>query len=167
MADTTAACAILPSLARYWPRNTLRQTAPGTPHRDTESIYLCMPRVVDAESIFSSMEVVYWTPMPHPVLRALVDHVSLLAKAEPARVMLVKLKAGGRITPHIDQGAYAEATDRYHLALTTNPDCVMLIGDERVAGRPDEIWWFDKHTPHAVINGGATDRVHLIVDCWR
>lgn len=165
--DTAAATELLPALARYWPRNRLRQSAPGTPHRDTESIYLLMPDVVNAETIFTAMDIVLWSPMPQPVLASLIERVAHVAKAEPARVMLVKLLAGGVIHPHIDQGPYAEATQRYHVALVSNPHCVMHIDDEAATARPGEVWWFNKHALHAVVNGGDEDRVHLIVDCWR
>lgn len=164
--DIAPTLALLPELEHYWSRDTLRQTAPGTPHVDTECIYLRMPPEVNAETIFTSLDVCSWPPLPNLVLFQLIVAVSALAQKHPARVMLVRLKAGGVITPHIDQGAYAEATDRYHVAIVTNPACVMHIGDEAVAAKPGECWWFDKHEVHAVVNHGD-DRVHLIVDCWR
>lgn len=164
--DVAPVVALLPALASYWPRDTLRQDAPGTPHVDTESIYLRMPPVVDERTIFTSMELAYREPMPNYTLWELSNRVGQLASQITARVMLVKLKGGGVIAPHIDQGAYAEATDRYHVAIVSNPACLMHIGDEAVAAKPGEVWWFDKHTVHAVVNKGA-DRVHLIVDTWR
>jgi quercetin dioxygenase-like cupin family protein len=84
-----------------------------------------------------------------------------------ARVMLVELAAGAEIAPHIDQGAYAELTDRWHCALRTNRLCTMHSGGETAHMRPGEVWWFDKHAVHHVENLGAEPRVHLIMDTWR
>jgi hypothetical protein len=166
-ADIDPLLKLLPTIEHWWKYSTLRQKAEGSPHKDTESIYLRMPKVVDLHTVFESMEVVDWPPMPNEILQQLIYDVSHLAYAVPARVMLVKLHPGGYITPHIDQGKYAEATDRYHLCVTSNARCEMQIGNEVVMACPEEVWWFDKHAEHSVLNGGKTPRIHLIVDCWK
>ena len=93
--------------------------------------------------------------------------VAAVAGALPARAMILKLKPGGRIAPHIDQGAYAEATHRWHAAIETNGQAWLQIADERLHMAPGELWWFDKHALHYGANEGQTDRVHLIVDTFR
>jgi aspartyl/asparaginyl beta-hydroxylase (cupin superfamily) len=126
-----------------------------------------MPKIVNDETIFTSMQVTDWWPMPNPMIGELIHDISRLAGQRSARVMLTKLHAGGMIAEHVDEGAYADATERYHVAITSNPGCVMYIGDEAQHAAPGEVWWFDKHTKHTVINEGDQDRVHLIVDCWK
>jgi Aspartyl/Asparaginyl beta-hydroxylase len=163
--DVAPAISLLPAIEHLWTIHTLRQTAVGSPHRDTECIYVRMPADVDADKIFTAMDIDYY--LNSAEIDQIISEVARLTKERPARVMLVKLKARGVITPHIDKGPYAEATNRYHVALITSPHCVMHIGEESVSGGVGEIWRFDKHAVHCVFNDSEIDRVHLIVDCWR
>jgi hypothetical protein len=146
--------------------DTWRQDFPGSPHQDSESIYLRMPSEISVDSIFNSLEVSNLPLMRDYAFADACKAISLMTIATVKRVMLVKLKAGGKVTPHIDQGAYAEATERYHLPVITNPDCLMTSGDETVHLPAGEVWWFDKHALHSVVNNGP-DRIHLIVDVVR
>jgi hypothetical protein len=141
-----------------------RQRAPGSPHPDTETIYLRMPPVISRESIFESLDVVDRPMMMEPAFRDAVAAVAHLAGDAPARAMIVKLKPGGRIAPHIDEGAYAAATRRFHLPIATNPLAWLDSGGERRHLPAGTLWWFDKHALHSGGNDGAGDRIHLIVD---
>lgn len=146
---------------------TFRQTAPGTPHSDTQSLYLRMPTVINRSTIFAGLECRDYPLMDVPEFRAAVDDVARMADRKAARAMIVRLRPGGRITRHSDQGGYADATERYHLAIDTNDDCVMRVGGEEAHAAEGEIYFFDKHVEHEVVNAGPTDRIHLIVDVWR
>jgi Aspartyl/Asparaginyl beta-hydroxylase len=77
--------------------------------------------------------------------------------------MLVRLKAGGAITPHVDEGAYAQHYARFHLPIDSTAACRFFCGDESVHMAPGEFWWFDHQREHSVVNDGP-DRVHLILD---
>lgn len=158
---------LLPAYEPLWRVSTFRQDTEGTPHKDTQAIFLRMPAVVRLETIFDDLGVIDWPVMIEPIFTDLVNGVARLAYAEPARAMLAKLLPGGVITEHIDQGDYADATDRYHLCITTNPQSEMRIANEVVFAKPEEVWWFDKTAPHSCRNDGDTPRIHLIVDCWR
>jgi hypothetical protein len=157
---------LLPRLEECWAWNTLRQDAPGSPQHDTECIYLRMPVVVDAATIFDSLSVVDWAPMPHMVLQMLIDCVGVLAQLPPARVMLTRLKYRGVIDRHIDQGRYADLTERFHVPIISNPGNLMHCGDEGLAMVAGDVVWFDKHAEHWCENLLPETRVHLIVDCW-
>ena len=78
--------------------------------------------------------------------------------------MIVALSPGGVVAQHIDQGGYAEVTDRYHWIIQTNPAAWMQCADERITPKAGEVWFFDKHVMHSCGNGGDQDRVHLIFD---
>lgn len=54
--------------------------------------------------------------------------------------------------------------NRFHCVVTSNAECVFTAGDEAVCMEPGELWWFDQKVMHGVVNGGSTDRVHLILD---
>lgn len=150
-----------------WQDLTFRQSTQGTPHVDTETLYLRMPPVIDKWHIFESPDVVDYPLMEVPAFSNAIRRIEQLTYQQAARVMIVNLKAGGRITPHVDEGEYAHSTDRYHLCITTNESCFMKIGNEVVYANPEELWFFDKQETHSCENHGNEDRIHMIVDCWR
>lgn len=153
--------------AHHFDDHTFRQDHPGSAHCDTETLYLRMPPWITEVGMFEDLSCVDWPLMSVTHFRRAVREIAILACAAPARAMIVRLRAGGRIKPHIDQGTYAERTDRYHFAITSNPDCVMQVGTTCVSAAPGEVWFFDKHLPHAVFNLGDAARDHLIVDVWK
>ena len=142
-----------------------RQTYAGSAHPDSETIYLRMPKTPTFQSIFQSLEVEDFPLMTE--FSGTVKAVLEMVGGKLARAMIVKLRAGGRIYPHIDQGAYAEATERYHLPLITNDDTWLKCGGNIRGLKTGELWWFDKHVLHEGINRGFDDRVHLIVDFFK
>jgi hypothetical protein len=141
-----------------------RQRALGSAHPDTETMYLRMPPTISRETIFESLDAVDYPLMDEPSFREAVATVSRLAGGRAARAMIVKLKPSGRIAPHIDEGTYAAATQRYHLPIATNPQAWLESGGERLHLPAGTLWRFDKHALHRGGNDGATDRLHLIVD---
>lgn len=88
---------------------------------------------------------------------------SLVGAGELGRIHLVRLKAGGRVPPHVDVGIYSDHFSRFHLVLTSDPRCLFTAGSETVHMAPGELWWFDHGAVHSVTNGGP-DRIHLIFD---
>jgi quercetin dioxygenase-like cupin family protein len=141
-----------------------RQRAPGSAHPDTETMYLRMPPTISRETIFESLEAADYPLMQEPAFRDSVAAVARLAGGRAARAMIVKLKPGGRIAPHVDEGAYAAATQRYHLPIATNPQAWLESGGEHLHLPAGTLWWFDKHALHRGGNDGTTDRIHLIAD---
>lgn len=161
--DVSGLIAAVEAYAERFADETWRQDYPGSAHRNSETVYLRMPPIIDAHSLFNSMDVVDLPLMQDVALSEACHAIAGMAGKPLARAMITKLRSGGVVTPHIDQGAYAEATERYHLPIVTNPDVLMRSGGEMVHMPVGTVWWFDKHAIHAVINGGA-DRTHLIVD---
>jgi len=146
---------------------TWRQDSPGSPHPDTETIFLRMPREITRESLFNSLYVEDCDALPEPAFVDAIRSIGALTGGSIARAMIVKLKPGGRITPHIDQGRYALATHRWHLPIETNRRAWLESGGERIAMARGMLTWFDKHALHRGANEGKEDRIHLIVDTFR
>lgn len=91
------------------------------------------------------------------------------------RVVISRLGAGKKIPLHSDRVKMAEELwplkehpavyyERYHFCLGASPGSVFIAGEEQVQMLPGEVWWVDNSIPHAVVNNGAEDRVHLVVD---
>lgn len=146
-----------------WDLITARQEYEGSAHRDTQSIVLRGPTTL--ENIFDNLEAVDFEVLNY--LPATLDLLARMARAvqarEVGRAMVVRLRAGGRVAPHVDCGQYARYFARFHLVLTSSPECWFHAGGERVNMAPGELWWFNHQVEHEVRNGGE-DRIHLIVD---
>jgi GNAT superfamily N-acetyltransferase len=146
---------------------TWRQDHPASPHPDTETIYLRMPAEITLDTVFHGTEEVEYPAWGIGPLRDAAERLAAHVGGKLGRVMVIKLKPGGRIKEHIDQGSYAAATDRYHLPITTNDRAWLRAGDETVSMPAGSVFWFNKHELHDGANDGDTDRVHLVVDVYR
>ena len=148
-----------------WTKETWRQESKGSAHGDTETIFLRMCRPRTAWAVFNDLQAFY-TEHASQFKVPLWRIAQLIMPAERlGRIMLVKLRAGGQITPHIDQGKYADYYDRMHYVVSG--ECDFTCGDETVHMRQGEAWWFNHRLMHSVVNNGAEDRVHLIIDYRR
>lgn len=93
------------------------------------------------------------------------------------RARLMRLSAsGGELTRHADiidpeAGAGEGKLARLHIPLQTSPGCIFrvweLSGQERAVHMPaGSLCYLDTRKPHAVVNPGDADRIHLVVDAW-
>ena len=165
--DTFALLASLYARREAFNDETLRQAYPGSPHRDTRTIFLRGPEQPTPARWFEDvLHVDYpalanW-PEATAVLAEIGWHLPLGAVLDKA--MIVELKPGGVIAWHTDEGHYAELHDRYHLPLVTNPGAFLLSGGEQVHVPVGLLTRFDNRVLHSAVNDGRTPRIHLIVD---
>lgn len=154
-----------------WKQFVARQMTPGSPHKDTECIFLSWSEEQTVEACFTDL-----VPFPYPASEALpeanrlIETVLDLSMANKlGRVIIAKLNPGGFITPHADEGAYADYFERFHVCLESDPGNTFFCGQEDhgeyVHMRPGELWWFNHKEKHFVSNNSAAPRIHLIVDC--
>ena len=81
-------------------------------------------------------------------------------------VRLLRLAAGSVIREHRDFDlGLADGLVRVHVPLRTNPDVVFFLDAHRMEMREGECWYLDLSLPHWVENRGASDRIHLVIDC--
>jgi hypothetical protein len=81
-------------------------------------------------------------------------------------VRFLKLAAGSRIREHRDHDlGFEEGQLRLHIPITTNPDVQFFLDAHRMEFQAGECWYLDLSLPHWVENRGATDRIHLVIDC--
>ena len=161
--DPAAALRELDRRPELWDLITVRQQYEGSAHRDTETVFLRGPTTL--EDVFNNMEAVDYDTLDElPATFDLVVRASRMLQArEVGRLMLVKLLTGGHITPHVDEGRYAQHFARFHLVLTSSPGCRFFAGGEQVVMAPGELWWFNHRVQHEVRNAGP-ERIHLILD---
>lgn len=157
----------LSSLPHLWSVNTARQTCAGSPHHDTESIWLRGPEELTVHSVFHDV-VAHDYPsaadLSPAVVALLAPLIQSIQATELGRVMIVNLKPGGKIDLHADEGVYAEHYSRFHLVLSSNSGNTFTCGEESVHMKPGEFWWFNHQIAHTVSNDSDSDRIHIIVD---
>ncbi len=80
------------------------------------------------------------------------------------RAMAAKLKAGGKIKPHVDDHPSFRIGHRIHVPITTNPRVRFIID-----GRPHRLlvgqaYEINNQKAHSVANKGVDDRITFIFD---
>lgn len=82
------------------------------------------------------------------------------------RALYVRLLPHSIVYPHIDNGAYYQTRDRYHLVLVSSAGSLLKSGDEQVVMQAGELWWFDNKAIHESDNSSDDWRIHLIFDIF-
>lgn len=96
---------------------------------------------------------------------------------EKERVRFMKLaKDNGALLRHTDivdkdSGTADGKIMRLHIPIITNPNVTFyswkLNGEcDTVHMEKGSCWYLDTRKPHAAVNKGETDRVHLVIDVW-
>lgn len=80
------------------------------------------------------------------------------------RSRLMRLAPGAVVPPHIDTNFYWRTHVRLHVPIITTPDVLFTAADRTVHMAAGECWVFDTFSTHRVRNGGASTRVHLVLD---
>lgn len=151
-----------------WNDITIRQDFPESPHSDTETIFVRGPEAFTFDLYQQDLGSYDYPAMDYlrkPIERALINVLKALEVTELGRILIVKLKPGGEITPHVDEGKYSDHFQRFHIPVTTNDDCRMICDGVEYQMKPGELWLFDHKSMHGAYNRGDTDRVHIIFDC--
>ena len=97
-----------------------------------------------------------------PAVRALLNSMQCPILA----VRFLNLKSGAVIKPHRDHElAFEKGEARLHFPVFTNPQVEFYIEGELVPMQEGECWYINANLMHRVANNGATDRIHLVIDC--
>jgi hypothetical protein len=79
---------------------------------------------------------------------------------------LLRLTAGSSIREHRDYNlGYEDGEVRLHIPLTSSGEVEFFLDGERIDMNEGDCWYLNFNLPHRVINGGPSDRIHLVVDC--
>jgi hypothetical protein len=98
-----------------------------------------------------------------PILTTFIEHFAEEMESDMARFMIVSIRPGSDVYPHIEKGAYYRAIDRYHLIIQSTGS-EMTTGDETVLLKTGELWWFNSQAIHSAKNVGTVPRIHIIFD---
>jgi len=100
-------------------------------------------------------------------LASVINDVQLYAKQKYnltiGRSRLMVLRPKSCLTIHTDIGA----TIRFHVPITTNPDCFFVhnLPEPVVSNMPSvgQLYTFDSSVPHTAINASRENRIHLVM----
>ena len=81
------------------------------------------------------------------------------------RVMFARVPAGGDISGHYD-GEASHYIHKIHVPLLTNAQVLFRVGRKEKHLPAGEIFEVNNKRVHSVTNGGSTDRIHLIFECY-
>lgn len=151
---------------QLWGEEKVRQEFDESPHREAQDILLRFSDVsnpaIGDELICQDFPAMAVLHAARPIIFALMTRVQ---GTMLGRVIITKLAPGKQIYAHSDtRGKYANTYKRFHIPLQCEPGCVFSAGEEHVQMRAGEVWDFNAHASHQVVNNSAEDRINLIVD---
>jgi len=162
--NITEARNLLGCLPALWTQETFRQDHPLSPHRATETIYLRWPPAMTAYAALYAQDFEDKPALVHKPFRRLLEEVEKTLDKPALRAIFVRLAPRGHIGPHIDQGPFADSTDRYHLGISCPDNCTFFVEDEPKIIQNGELYWFNKQKMHRVVSKSPAPRIHMIVD---
>jgi len=81
-------------------------------------------------------------------------------------VRFLRLSSGSTIKEHRDFDlGFEEKQLRIHIPVCTNADVDFFLDGHPIEMKEGECWYLDLSLPHWVKNRGASDRIHLVIDC--
>ena len=158
-----------------WKEDTYLRDYPQGPFGDTETIMLRFPvkRVVEQEADLKAYgeSDEQHESIDYPAFKAIAEArplvFALMARFQGerlGRVMINRVRPGGRIYPHADTPNHAAYYSRFHVVLQSSPGCDFRCGDEHMSFNSGDVFWFNNALEHEVINNSAIDRIHMIID---
>lgn len=162
-----------------WKADTFLRDYPQGPFGEVESIMLRFP--VKAEGLSKRQIELYkknklaghdqHESVDQPAYAVLTEARPLVMNLFTAvagerlgRVIINKIKPGGRIYPHGDTPEHVAYFSRLHLVLQSAPGVVFRCGDEKPYWETGSVFWFRNSEEHEVINNSPIDRIHMVMD---
>lgn len=95
-----------------------------------------------------------------------IPEVLAAFRCEMESARFLRLGAGANIREHRDfRLGYEDGVVRLHIPVQTNPQVEFFLDGQSVDMKEGETWYLNFNLKHRVKNGGASDRVHLVIDC--
>lgn len=97
---------------------------------------------------------------------AYIPEVLAAFRCEIESARLLRLTVGSNIREHRDYKlGFEDGFVRIHIPMQTNAQVEFYLGGESLKMNEGEAWYLNFNLPHSVKNGGAQDRIHLVIDC--
>ena len=134
-------------------------------HRDTESMVMIFAEekawpelVVRKEAAWDRLAEVAM-PLMHDIIKRCYPPGGTIIRA-----MAAKLKAGGKITPHVDKHPSFHIGHRIHVPISTNRRVRFMIDGRPHRFEVGKAYEINNQRMHSVSNKGSEDRITFIFD---
>ena len=154
---------ILSQDASAWKEQLIRQQSYEV-HKDTESIVMLF-----CDETWPDGDVhreVGWDRIANDAM-PIINHI-IETYYNPGgivlRAMAAKLKAGGRISPHVDSLKSFHMGHRIHVPITTNTSVRFMIEGKPYQFEVGKVYELNNQKTHSVMNMSKDDRISFIFD---
>jgi hypothetical protein len=154
---------ILSQDASAWTEQLIRQQSYEV-HQDTESIVMLFCDETWPEGKIHREA--GWDRLAE-VAMPLIDHIIdtyYTSGGTLLRAMAAKLKAGGRISPHVDSLESFHMGHRIHVPITTNAAVRFMIEGKPYRFEVGKVYELNNQKTHSVMNMSKEDRISFIFD---
>lgn len=169
-----------------WEADTFLRKYPQGPFGDTDTIMLRFPEIAEGltdEQVelykqnklpgYDQHESIFWPawdalPQAHDFI---YDLARFTRATRIGRVLINRVRPGGRIFRHADTPEHCRYWRRFHLVIQGQPGAVIMCGEEE-DGSKDEtmqmltgrLFWFRNDLYHEVRNESSVDRISMVID---
>ena len=149
-----------------WNYFNLRTTHPGTPHSEVDDIVIRFNKIREnMQEYMDDSESVWYSATQYIPVQPFITTLMASTMADRiGRVVITRLRPGGKIESHKDLGAPVSYYQRFHFAILNEPGAKFICGDEEYTPDTGDIFIFDNSKEHSVVNDSDTDRITMIVD---
>lgn len=145
--------------------DALKENRFGVFHSTQHIIARFIRNKSDPANYYSTPFWAAWRDTLLPVLESVAAHYSF-AQPDFPKAMLARLKAGGEIDLHIDQGPLNLLTHKIHVPIVTSDAVWFQVMDQHFQLAEGMAYELNNIRPHGVRNGGTADRIHLIFEIF-
>jgi len=148
-----------------------RKTAPNSPHREMEDIWVRFNDVTgfersgDFSKIVDEHESIWYEMDILPEVKTICnDIMNYCDGSRLGGVLITRLPSGKNIYPHNDKGWHAEYYQKYYIPIVNTVGSSFYFEDGDIKDPTEgDVWFFDNSFTHWVKNESDTDRIALIV----
>lgn len=158
ISDMVAALRDYPDL---WNRNSLRTTAPTSPHHGTSDIWARF--AADVQQGGDPHLSVWWPAADVlPIRRMAREVMALVGGEQLGGVLITRIPPGGMVLPHADPGWHARYYDKVAVQIAAAPGQVFCFEGQTLEAEPGDGYWFDNSEVHWVTNPTERERITAI-----
>jgi Aspartyl/Asparaginyl beta-hydroxylase len=181
--DVSALALAISMDPELWMADTFLRNYPQGPFGDTDTIMLRFPEIqtgMSEEEIelykqnklpgYDQHESIAWPAWSKltQAHRFVFDLAQFAQATRIGRVMVNRIRPGGRIFRHADTPEHVRYWRRFHLVIQGQPGAVIYCGDgtgdETLQMLTGRLFWFRNELEHEVRNESSVDRISMVID---
>lgn len=148
-----------------WNNNDLRTKFDNSPHSAVDDIWIRFNDLTKDQDVLNNKECIWYDAVTTlPVSNIIYQLMQFVGADRIGRVIITRMKPGGKIEPHEDHGEPATYYQRFHLAIKNSSGASFKCGDEEYEPIPGEIFLVNNKLTHQVENNSMADRITMIID---